>query len=43
MKKLESSVPQSDFQAAQKQAFQQFQVGLLDLDIYHFLESCASS
>ena len=40
MKKLESSVPQSDFQAAQKQAFQQFQVGLLDLDINHFLESC---
>ena len=37
MKKLESSVPQSDFQAAQKQAFQQFQVGLLDLDINPFL------
>lgn len=34
-------MPQSDFQVAQKQAFEQFQVGLLDLDINHFLESCA--
>ena len=38
MDRLQSSIPQTDFQSVEQQICDQFAVGILDADILHFLE-----
>lgn len=39
MDRLKSSIPKADFESVEEQLCQQFEVGILDADLIHFLEN----